>query len=310
VLGVTYSGGSYVLPQGAGATGDVIGWGTGTNPNQLEWVTNGSGGAVDSVSAGTSGNLTITPTTGAVIADLSDTISVTTSVTTPTLDITGSFINPWTSHQPSVTGYVLSCTTGGALSWVANGGGGGGAVSSVTGTTNQVLVTPTTGATVVSLPTAIITPGSLEIQDSVSSEYDYILPVTDGYPGDVLTWPDTGNQTYWFPPILSLDGIFGTTNEITVTPNTSTPGSNPVVGLSSSLQIGSLTTTGDFTTSSDFQMSAAVTTSTLTLPNFTSIWPTFNPSTAGFQLTGNVDGTLFWGDGNSQAYLSPTYNDL
>ena len=48
---------------------------------------------------------------------------------------------------PAVNGYVLSATTAGAMSWVAQSGGG--AVSSVTGGTH-VTASPTTGAVVVS----------------------------------------------------------------------------------------------------------------------------------------------------------------
>lgn len=49
------------------------------------------------------------------------------------------------------------------------GGSGSGAVSSVSGTANQVTVTPTTGATVASLPSAIVAPGTLNAVTSVSS---------------------------------------------------------------------------------------------------------------------------------------------
>lgn len=51
---------------------------------------------------------------------------------------------------------VLTSNGSGGLSWAAAGG----AVSSVSGTSNQVTVSPTTGATVVSLPSGGILPGA------------------------------------------------------------------------------------------------------------------------------------------------------
>jgi hypothetical protein len=54
---------------------------------------------------------------------------------------------------PAVTGYVLSGTTGGALSWVDNATG----VTSITGTANQVIASSPTGAVTLSLPQSIAT---------------------------------------------------------------------------------------------------------------------------------------------------------
>lgn len=53
-------------------------------------------------------------------------------------------------------GQVLTSNGAGTLSWAAAGG----AVSSVSGTANQITVSPTTGATVVSLPSGGTLPGS------------------------------------------------------------------------------------------------------------------------------------------------------
>jgi hypothetical protein len=67
----------------------------------------------------------------------------------------------------SNVGYVLTSTGAGSLpTWQA--GGAGGSVSSVTGTANQITCSPTTGAVVVSLPSAIITPGSLQTTNTVA----------------------------------------------------------------------------------------------------------------------------------------------
>lgn len=53
--------------------------------------------------------------------------------------------------------------------WTQEGGSGSGTVTSVTGTTNQIGVTPTTGAPVVSLPSAITAPGSLTTTTSLTA---------------------------------------------------------------------------------------------------------------------------------------------
>lgn len=53
--------------------------------------------------------------------------------------------------------------------WTQEGGSGSGSVSSVSGTANQITVSPTTGAAVVSLPSAITTPGSLTTTTSLTA---------------------------------------------------------------------------------------------------------------------------------------------
>ncbi len=65
----------------------------------------------------------------------------------------------------SNVGYVLTSTGGSSLpTWQATSGG----VTSVTGTANQVTASPTTGAVVVSLPSTIITPGTLQVSSYAS----------------------------------------------------------------------------------------------------------------------------------------------
>ncbi len=70
--------------------------------------------------------------------------------------------------------YVLT-SDGTNMSWQP--GGGAGAVSSVSGTANQITVSPTTGACVVSLPSVITAPGTLGITtmnetNIISSQYN------------------------------------------------------------------------------------------------------------------------------------------
>src|SRR5271167_4798695 len=52
---------------------------------------------------------------------------------------------------PGTNGYVLTMVSG-SPAWAVAGGGGGGSVTSVTGTSNQITASPTTGAVVLSIP--------------------------------------------------------------------------------------------------------------------------------------------------------------
>ena len=65
------------------------------------------------------------------------------SLVSTTLLEVDTFVNPFTLNQPAADGYVLSSTTGGALSWVAQTGGGGG-ISSIQ-TTDANLTAAATG---------------------------------------------------------------------------------------------------------------------------------------------------------------------
>lgn len=61
----------------------------------------------------------------------------------------------WPDDAPAVDGYVLSGTTGGTLSWVAqSGGGGGGTVTSVTSATGDATVATTTTTPVITIVSA------------------------------------------------------------------------------------------------------------------------------------------------------------
>lgn len=63
----------------------------------------------------------------------------------------------------------LSSSAGSVIAtWVETGGAGSGSVTSVSGTGNQITASPTTGGVIVSLPAAIITPGSLEVKSGFS----------------------------------------------------------------------------------------------------------------------------------------------
>jgi len=59
--------------------------------------------------------------------------------------------------------YILASKSGGVDTWQQISGSGAGSVSSVSGTANQITASPTTGAVVLSLPTAVTAPGSVTI---------------------------------------------------------------------------------------------------------------------------------------------------
>lgn len=75
---------------------------------------------------------------------------------------------------------VLATITAGSNITVTNGAGsitiastGGGAVSSVTGTTNEVTASPTTGAVVLTIPSTFIAPGSIEATTTLKSDGNF-----------------------------------------------------------------------------------------------------------------------------------------
>ena len=67
------------------------------------------------------------------------------------------------SYVSGTATVYLNTTTGISAEGIVSSGGG---VTSVSGTTNQVTVSPTTGAAVVSLPTGLVLPGSLTMNSN------------------------------------------------------------------------------------------------------------------------------------------------
>lgn len=116
----------------------------------------------------------------------------------------GSTIDDLASNAPSVlaVGKVLTLRAVSSTLWEISGdtgASGGGAVSSVTGTANQVTVSPTTGATVVSLPSTIIAPGTVQATGSfIAGTNTNSLTSTTGTsmvvkPGAAATTTSIGN---------------------------------------------------------------------------------------------------------------------
>jgi len=104
-------------------------------------------GALSSGVAGTTGSLKLLGTT-----------SGTCTITVPAVAGTPTFTLPAAIGS---AGQVLTDVSGtGVLSWATPAAGG---VSSVTGTTNQITASPTTGAVVLTLPATIVCPGTISV---------------------------------------------------------------------------------------------------------------------------------------------------
>lgn len=101
--------------------------------------------------------------------------------------------------------------------WTAEGGISVSGVTSVTGTTNQVTASPTTGSVTVSLPSTIVTPGSLTVSTGgfrVNGGNASILG-TDGEIGSIILGnPDSTGEIFISTGIgnFTLDGNGNTIN--------------------------------------------------------------------------------------------------
>jgi hypothetical protein len=119
------------------------------------------------------------PASGAQIDALGANVAVT-IIANGTLEVTAISATQW---------YIVSNTVV----------GGGGAVSSVTGTANQVTSTPTTGAVVVSLPSTLIAPGSVQATGNIiAGTATNSITTTTGtalnvIPGDAANATASGN---------------------------------------------------------------------------------------------------------------------
>ena len=127
----------------------------------------GGGGGVSSVTAGHSGNITVAPTTGAVIVDeINDPtfVGVVTAAGFTTASDVQAYTGTFTGNLEGglligdalVNGQCVQAGFGGQL--VSSGaacGGGGGGVSSVTNTDGNLAIAPTTGAVVANLSSSV-----------------------------------------------------------------------------------------------------------------------------------------------------------
>jgi len=206
---------SYTMPSSIGTPGQILS--VPTTGSTLVWA-NDIVGNVNSVIAG-SPNMVISPTTGNVIVNLSESVDIT------TLTINNSYVMP---SSIGTSGQVLSVpNSGNTLVWSSDAGG---TVDSVTAGNSNVVVNPTSGNVVVSLSDNVNIP-NLTINSS------YVLPSTIGNIGDTLV-VQSGTNVLEFAPNegSGVTGLLNTDNQITLSGSTG----NVTVGLADNIQVETL----------------------------------------------------------------------
>ncbi|MEI6529728.1 MAG: hypothetical protein WCN88_05050 [Candidatus Falkowbacteria bacterium] len=193
----------YTLPAIDGEDGQVLK----TNGSGVVTWEDDAAGAVASVS-GTSNQISASTIAGAVTLSLPSSIIAPGTLTATSLGVTSEYTLPAADGS---SGQVLKTDGAGTVTWQADAGG---AVASVSGTSNQIAVSPTTGSCVVSLPNTIITPGSLNINNA------YTFPTTDGSINQVLKTNGAGSVAWSTDQAGTVASVTGTTNEVTVSPTT------------------------------------------------------------------------------------------
>jgi len=188
----------YTLPTVDGDDGQVLK----TNGSGTVTWQDDAAGAVASVS-GTSNQISASTTAGAVTLSLPSSIITPGTLTATSLGVTDAYTLPIADGSD---GQVLKTNGSGVITWQADSGG---AVASVSGTSNQIEVSPTTGSCVVSLPNEIITPGSLNINNA------YTFPTTDGSINQVLKTNGAGSVAWSTDQAGTVASVSGTTNQIT-----------------------------------------------------------------------------------------------
>jgi len=171
--------------------------------NNLQWVSGGGGGMTGITNS--DGNLTLSGTS-TVNINFATNIEVDGTVT---LGAAGA--NEYTLPAADGTnGQVLKTNGSGVVTWEDDAAG---AVASVSGTTNQISASTTTGAVTLSLPSTIICPGTLTAT-SLGVTSAYTLPVADGSSGQVLKTDGAGAVTWQTDAEGAVASVSGTANQI------------------------------------------------------------------------------------------------
>lgn len=270
----------------------------------LAWVNNGSGGSGVSSIGLTSplGTLNVgTTTTNPITSTGTFQVDLANPCTTPgnftvngVLAISGAFSFP---TAPGTSGYVLTSDGAGGSSWMA--GGGGGAVASVTGTSNQIIASPTTGNVILSLPSTLVAPGDVLVTGGLSTP---VLNITGGF---VNPWPtnpsvsgqvlssDTSGNFVW----ISATGTGTVTN---IQTNNGLTG-GPITTMGTIGLANPCTTPGNFTVNGVLAISGAFS------------FPTA-PGTSGYVLTSDGIGGSSWmaggGGGSGVPSISTNANQI
>lgn len=233
---ITFAGGTGISTSGSGST---------------ITITNTSSAGVTSVT-GTADQILASPTTGAVILSLigpytpstytangvlfgnaTSSIQATASVNDGVLITSNTGVPSLLAN--GTTGQVLTATTGSPPSWTTLAASG---VTSVTGTANQILASPTTGAVILSLigpytPATYTTNGLLfgnstsSIQATAAVNDGVLITSNTGVPsllangttGQVLT-ATTGSPPSWTTIASGVSSVTGTANQVLATPTT------------------------------------------------------------------------------------------
>ena len=201
--------GTVDYPNAAGETGQVL---TLTSPTTAAW-SNASSGAVTEVTAGTSGNCTVSPNTGAVVVDI---------VAAPTftgLIVQDNFVVGNLSYPTAdaAAGYVVTTDGAGFLSLQPPSGGGAG-VSSLSSTTSSVVFSAATGDVQLSLAETFsvntISATQAQVNELVlgGAPNTYAFPASIGAAGQVLAVSAVAANELEFVANNAITSVTGSTN--------------------------------------------------------------------------------------------------
>ena len=194
-IGTLNIGGSYTMPTDPGTSNQYIAY----NALGCVWT---DLPVIDV--QGTALQIQVVPSDGTY------TVGFPSEVNIPQLEINSAYSLPTTD---GTSNQVLTTDGMGSVTW-QNGGGGGG-VTSLTGTTNEISVSASTGDITLSLPSTVNI-DELEINSA------YTLPTTDGTSGYTMITNGSGTLS-WAPNSGGIVSINGTNNQILVSGASESP---------------------------------------------------------------------------------------
>lgn len=220
------------------ATGPIVSSG-GTTPN-ISCPTCDTGPFVSSVTAGTSGNITAAPTTGAVVVDEIENPTFTGTVTSSGTGIAntapnGFFLSGVSGASNSSRGYFMGSTNGSfsVLSDCAAGMGTDCTTAGVYGSSFALLNTGSTALLTIDGSGNVGADGYLAATNLASSAGDCLQATTNGEIVATAAACGTGSGT--------VTSVTGTTNQIAVATGTTTP----VISIPSNPTLPGTTTVGN-----------------------------------------------------------------
>ena len=201
-----------------------------------------STGGVTSFQTSFSGLTPSTSTTGAIT--LAGTLGATSGGTSFSTYATGDLIyasatNTLSKLAAGTNGYVLTLA-GGVPTWAASGGGGGG-VTSITGTTNQITASASTGAVTLSLPSTVTTGGYIANQSvaSTSNAGAFSYGSLNGSDVNLMASFQANVNNYAFIGLQNTNSGSAASTDITLYNSTASLGAYIDMGITSSGYTGS-----------------------------------------------------------------------